>query len=484
MSGRSKLALAEANPFDRKGVKAQKAVLRDLWGRWAEAKARLERSSTRSIVTYLVDHPADYRGAFARMRRELRRLYFSAFQSHLWNAILGRLIDRVARPEQRVPIELKTGTLPFHRGLESEQIETLSQTAIPLPCARTDPPAGLLGESVAQVLAPFQLTWPELKVRHLKDVFFSKGSRASVVFPQNLRHATRDDELHPGRLALELSFELAKGSYATILVKRITDVAEATSMKLDVLLEDNHCLAVNKPAGLLSQGDETGEPSLVELAKAYLKATYHKPGNVYVGLLHRLDRPTSGVVLLAKTSKCAGRLSAQFRDGAVEKLYRAIVEGRPIEREGEWIDIARQGLPDQPGGSRACGELAKQGGPSRLPCCRSLARLFGAGVESTDGPKPSAPCPARCSRVADRWRSQVWRQVAAQGGGRRLPDRAPCATIEVHAPDSPGSDFGRCAGAGRLARAFARAVGIRLLVQYARGRLRPVTMTAANGRQA
>jgi tRNA pseudouridine13 synthase len=224
-----KLALAEANPFDRKGVKAQKALLRDLWGRWAEAKARLERSSTRSIVTYLVDHPTDHRGAFARMRRELRRLYFSAFQSHLWNAILGRLIDRVARPEQRVPIELKTGTLPFHRGLEPEQIETLTQTAIPLPCARTDPPAGLLGESVAQVLAPFQLTWPELKIRHLKDVFFSKGSRASVVFPQNLRHATRDDELHPRRLALELSFELARGSYATILVKRITDVAEAPS---------------------------------------------------------------------------------------------------------------------------------------------------------------------------------------------------------------------------------------------------------------
>jgi 23S rRNA pseudouridine1911/1915/1917 synthase len=109
-------------------------------------------------------------------------------------------------------------------------------------------------------------------------------------------------------------------------------------MKLDVLFEDNHCLVVNKPAGLLSQGDETGEPSLVDLAKAYLKTTYRKPGNVYVGLIHRLDRPTSGVVLLARTSKSAGRLSAQFRAGAVEKCYRAVVEGRPIEREGEWID--------------------------------------------------------------------------------------------------------------------------------------------------
>jgi 23S rRNA pseudouridine1911/1915/1917 synthase len=109
-------------------------------------------------------------------------------------------------------------------------------------------------------------------------------------------------------------------------------------VKLEVLLEDNHCLAVNKPAGLLSQGDLTGEPSLVELAKAYLKAKYQKPGDVYLGLLHRLDRPTSGVILLAKTSKCAGRLSAQFRAGAVDKLYRAIVEGQPPNPEGEWVD--------------------------------------------------------------------------------------------------------------------------------------------------
>ena len=76
------LALAEPNPFDRSADKAQKAILRQCWGRWSEAKATLERSSARSIVTYLVDHPTDYRGAFARLKRELRSLYFSAFQSH------------------------------------------------------------------------------------------------------------------------------------------------------------------------------------------------------------------------------------------------------------------------------------------------------------------------------------------------------------------------------------------------------------------
>jgi 23S rRNA pseudouridine1911/1915/1917 synthase len=109
-------------------------------------------------------------------------------------------------------------------------------------------------------------------------------------------------------------------------------------MNLEVLFEDNHCLAVNKPAGLLSQGDDSDEPSLVEVVTSYLKTRYQKPGNVYVGLLHRLDRPTSGVVLLAKTSKAAGRLSDQFRQGLISKVYWAIVEGLPRDRQGEWID--------------------------------------------------------------------------------------------------------------------------------------------------
>jgi 23S rRNA pseudouridine1911/1915/1917 synthase len=111
---------------------------------------------------------------------------------------------------------------------------------------------------------------------------------------------------------------------------------------LDVLYEDNHCLAVNKPAGLLSQGDATGEWSLVDLAGDYLRAKYAKPGNVYVGLVHRLDRPASGVVLLARTSKAAARLSAQFREGTVEKVYWAIVEGRCPTPEGEWSDLLRK----------------------------------------------------------------------------------------------------------------------------------------------
>jgi 23S rRNA pseudouridine1911/1915/1917 synthase len=113
-------------------------------------------------------------------------------------------------------------------------------------------------------------------------------------------------------------------------------------MSLERLFEDNHCLAVNKPAGLLSQADDSRAPCLVDLVRQDLKTRYQKPGNVYVGLLHRLDRPTSGVMLLAKTSKAAGRLSAEFRSGRVSKLYWAIVEGVVPEPVGRWFDRLRK----------------------------------------------------------------------------------------------------------------------------------------------
>jgi 23S rRNA pseudouridine1911/1915/1917 synthase len=108
---------------------------------------------------------------------------------------------------------------------------------------------------------------------------------------------------------------------------------------ITILYEDNHCLVIDKPAGLLSQGDATGQTSLVELAAADLKERYNKPGNVFVGLVHRLDRPVSGVVLLAKTSKAAARLAEQFRAGLVEKTYLAVVAGRVTQPEGVWHDF-------------------------------------------------------------------------------------------------------------------------------------------------
>jgi 23S rRNA pseudouridine1911/1915/1917 synthase len=109
-------------------------------------------------------------------------------------------------------------------------------------------------------------------------------------------------------------------------------------MKLQVLYEDNHLIAVNKPAGILTQPDKTGDPSLMDEVKYILKNKYEKPGNVFLGLLHRLDRNVSGIVLFAKTSKGAARLSEQIRKREFIKTYTARVEGVPEPASNTLID--------------------------------------------------------------------------------------------------------------------------------------------------
>jgi 23S rRNA pseudouridine1911/1915/1917 synthase len=109
-------------------------------------------------------------------------------------------------------------------------------------------------------------------------------------------------------------------------------------MKLQVLYEDNHLIAVNKPAGILTQPDKTGDPSLMDEVKYFLKNKYEKPGNVFLGLLHRLDRNVSGIVLFAKTSKGAARLSEQIRKREFIKTYTARVEGVPEPASNTLID--------------------------------------------------------------------------------------------------------------------------------------------------
>jgi 23S rRNA pseudouridine1911/1915/1917 synthase len=111
---------------------------------------------------------------------------------------------------------------------------------------------------------------------------------------------------------------------------------------LDVLYEDNHLLAVNKPAMLPTMGVGAARPSLLAAAKDYLRRKYAKPGNVYLGIVSRLDAPVTGVVLMARTSKAAARLSEQFRQRDVEKVYWAIVEGMIAPPAGELVDFLRK----------------------------------------------------------------------------------------------------------------------------------------------
>jgi 23S rRNA pseudouridine1911/1915/1917 synthase len=111
---------------------------------------------------------------------------------------------------------------------------------------------------------------------------------------------------------------------------------------MEILYEDNHLIAVNKPFGMPSQGDATGDESVFDWVKEYIRVSYNKPGNVYVGLLHRLDRPAGGVLLLAKTSKAAARMSKQFQEKEPQKKYYAITERIPAQKEASLKHYLKQ----------------------------------------------------------------------------------------------------------------------------------------------
>ena len=243
-----RLAVAEPNPHDRPDARAEKAILQATWGDWLAAKNQLPRSHTRSLVTYLVDHPTDFRGAFARIRRELRSLYFSAYQSHLFNLCLARTIEELTRPDQRTAVAFKVAELPIHHGLDPDQATNLRAAKIPLPATRTVlPESGPVRDLALGVVADEGLDWGDLRVKHLKDVFFSKGYRPALFFAGTLSHEAEADPLYPRRRLLRLRFELPKGAYATLVVKRVTDAAVASGES-------------NIPPGPLANLEDSGEP--------------------------------------------------------------------------------------------------------------------------------------------------------------------------------------------------------------------------------
>jgi len=112
--------------------------------------------------------------------------------------------------------------------------------------------------------------------------------------------------------------------------------------KIQILYEDNHLIAVHKPGGILVQGDVSRETSLMDMVKDYIKKQYDKPGKVFLGLVHRLDRPVSGVVVLAKTSKSASRLSIQWRQRSITKIYWALVHGKMPLPSGSLISYLKK----------------------------------------------------------------------------------------------------------------------------------------------
>jgi tRNA pseudouridine13 synthase len=217
------LALAAPYEHDRSEMKREKQLLRAKWGDWPALKAELPKGHARSLVDYLVHHPEDQKGAVARLRPELQGLYLSAYQSHLWNRMLGRWLEQRIGSENLVHVELKLGRVPAPVRIPDDLHGAWESLALPLPSARLKPdPAAPWSAIVDDVLKEEGLTLAEMKIKGMQKPFFSRGERAGCVRPENLASLGENDEKHRTRKKLILRFDLPRGSYATMLVKRVT----------------------------------------------------------------------------------------------------------------------------------------------------------------------------------------------------------------------------------------------------------------------
>ncbi len=216
---------------DRAPDKQEKALLRKLWGNWAELKDRLTRSHARLLVCHLADHPGDFRGAIARLRPELRGLYLSAYQSHLWNRMLAQWLRANVPAEQLVEVRLKMGDVPMPRRLAEDQLQALTELQLPLHSARIQLDAADPRKPYYEaVLAEEGVSVDQFKLKGLRDMFFSKGDRPAWCMPAELHWETSPDETRGEHRKLLLRFDLPRGSYATLLVKRISAQQGATEL--------------------------------------------------------------------------------------------------------------------------------------------------------------------------------------------------------------------------------------------------------------
>jgi tRNA pseudouridine13 synthase len=212
-----KLALASPDALDRRSERALKDLVRRRWGDWTGLKDELPSSPQRTVAAYLAGHPGAFGFAFELLDENLRILYVSAYQSYLWNRTLSELL----RPlPDTFEMEYSAGRHLFYAKLDPAAHDGLAELSIPLitPTQRFEPP---LAPLVERLLREEGVEARQFRLKRLRRTFFGKGLRSALVAPADLRSARGDDELNPGRKKWTLSFELPKGAYATVLIKRL-----------------------------------------------------------------------------------------------------------------------------------------------------------------------------------------------------------------------------------------------------------------------
>jgi tRNA pseudouridine13 synthase len=257
-----RLALTAPYEFDRAADKKEKALLRAHWRDWKKClnqsperqrRGRQSRqrpeSQARRAVEHLVLNPADFQGALRYIDPELRHLYLNAFQSYLWNRILTGWLKQYLRSDQlfslprqqRLPLHRRPlsesrqshewkAELLFYRNLADPQRAELLNLRLPLPTARAKLDSADSRLSLIQdVLKDEGLQLHDLKVKGLREWFFSKGDRSALCLPEGLKWAFATDERHSGKQKMILSFDLPRGSYATLIISRIAKAAAPVS---------------------------------------------------------------------------------------------------------------------------------------------------------------------------------------------------------------------------------------------------------------
>ncbi len=222
------LAVADSNVHDRPNDREAKRLVRENWGRWAACLKKLPPGLEQQVVNLLSRNPTDFRRAITCVPHELRSLWLAAFQSHLWNQVLAASIGHVCQPEPCVPYTIGQRPLPFFTELNATQRTQLHGQSLPLPSARLHLEGGPLKSLYDQVLAAEGLELRQIRVKYPRDTFFSKGDRPAVFAPGQFAHDVAPDDLYPDHQKLTLRFTLPRGSYATILVKRLVGDAADT----------------------------------------------------------------------------------------------------------------------------------------------------------------------------------------------------------------------------------------------------------------
>lgn len=216
------LVLADPDAYDGPRQKSAKAVVREHWGQWEVCRQAWAGSPYQAALTHLATNRSDFRGAVHRLPAEQRRLWLAAFQSELWNRLLAATIRQRCTAVQLRWTAIGGSSVPFYHDLDAQQLAFLASCGLPLPSARTHLEEGPLRALLEHVLADAGLQLRDMKADNLRDSFFSKGDRAAIYMPRQLRHEVAADELYPGRHKATLRFELPRGCYATILVRRLT----------------------------------------------------------------------------------------------------------------------------------------------------------------------------------------------------------------------------------------------------------------------